>query len=175
MAFIFRKPTEGSIPELPACPARGAHSSEWRYLYRAVDKHGTPIDFLLSASRDLAAAKRVFRKSSKDCPLLSPGKIGTDGANVYPAAIADSVAEGLLYPGVIHRVSKHPQQMIESDHFRIKQMTPKVGGFRSFATARRTIAGFERCCHVGKRRLEITTAFTDYVITVEPPPSEVGK
>jgi IS6 family transposase len=116
---------------------------KWRYLYRAVDKHGTPVDFLLTAHRDLEAAKRFFRKSLKEQPLLSPGKIGTDGASVYPAAIKDSAAEGLLNSTVIHRVSKHLQQVIESDHFRVKQMMPKVGGFRSFVTARRAIAGFE--------------------------------
>lgn len=42
-----------------------------------------------------------------------------------------------------HRVSKHLQQGIESEHFHVKKNMPKVGGFRSFATAKRTIAGFE--------------------------------
>ncbi|EBN9265391.1 DDE-type integrase/transposase/recombinase, partial [Salmonella enterica subsp. enterica serovar Infantis] len=35
------------------------------------------------------------------------------------------------------------QQGIESDHFRVKKNMPKIGGFQSFNTARRTIAGFE--------------------------------
>ena len=30
---------------------------KWRYLYRAIDKHGNPVDFLLTAKRDLDAAK----------------------------------------------------------------------------------------------------------------------
>ena len=42
-----------------------------------------------------------------------------------------------------HRVSKHLRQVIARDHFRAKPMAPKVGGFRSFATARRIIAGFD--------------------------------
>ena len=58
-----------------------------RYLYRAIDKHGNPIDFLLTAKRDLDAAKRFFRKMLKDEPLLSPGKIGTDGASTFPSAL----------------------------------------------------------------------------------------
>ena len=136
----FRRPHCGSIRvDETYIKIRG----QWRYLYRAVDKHGTPIDFLLTANRDLAAAKRFFRKSFKDSPLLSPDKIGTDGASVYPAAIKDGVAQGLLDADVTHRVSKHLQQVIESDHFRLKQMMPKVGCLRSFTTARRTIAGFE--------------------------------
>jgi hypothetical protein len=35
------------------------------------------------------------------------------------------------------------QQGIESDHFRVKKNIPKIGGFLSFATAKRTIVGFE--------------------------------
>jgi len=136
----FRKPHCGSIRvDETYIKIRG----QWRYLYRAVDKQGTPVDFLLTAHRDLAAAKRFFCKALKDCPLLAPDKIGTDGASVYPAAIKDGVAGGILTPKVTHRVSKHLQQVIESDHFRLKQMMPKVGCLRSFTTARRTIAGFE--------------------------------
>jgi transposase-like protein len=38
------------------------------YLYRAIDKHGNPVDFLLTVKRDLDAAKRFFRKMLKDEP-----------------------------------------------------------------------------------------------------------
>lgn len=40
----------------------GGHS---KYLYRAVDSTGQTIDFLLTAQRDAAAAKRFFRKTLK--------------------------------------------------------------------------------------------------------------
>ena len=64
------------------CPDPG----QWRYLYRAIDKHGEPVDFLLTADRDLDAAKRFFRKMLKEAPLLSPDRIGTDGrAPIRPA------------------------------------------------------------------------------------------
>jgi putative transposase len=36
---------------------------KWKYLYRAVDKAGHTVDFLLRAHRDKAAAQRYFEKS----------------------------------------------------------------------------------------------------------------
>ena len=51
--------------------------------------------------------------------------------------------DGLLARTPVHYVSKHLQQGIESNHFRVKKNMPRVGGFQSFLTARRTIQGFE--------------------------------
>lgn len=76
-------------------------------------------------------------------PPLSPGKIGTDGANTFPSTIKTVVDDGLSHPNQVHHVTKHLQQGIESDHFVVKKNMPKIGGFQSFKTARRTIAGFE--------------------------------
>jgi transposase-like protein len=112
-------------------------------LYRAIDKHGEAVDFLLTANRDLEAAKRFFRKMLSAEPLLAPDRIGTDGAGPCPSAITESRQAGLLPCTPMHYVTKHLQQGIESDHFRVKRAMPRVGGFRSFNTARRTIQGFE--------------------------------
>jgi len=51
-------------------------------------------------------------------------------------------AAGLLARTPLHYVTKHLQQRIESDHFRVKRAMPRVGGFQSFTTARRAIQGF---------------------------------
>ena len=86
----FRKPHCGSIRvDETYIKVRG----KWKYLYRAIDKHGNPVDFLLTANRDIEAAKRFFNKMLKDAPLLSPGKIGTDGANKFPSTIKQSVGQ----------------------------------------------------------------------------------
>ncbi|MES0884329.1 IS6 family transposase [Roseibium sp. SCP14] len=136
----FRRPHCGSVRiDETYVKIRG----KWRYLYRAIDKYGNPVDFLLTAKRDLSATKRFFRKMLKDEHLLSPEKIGTDGANTFPSAIKTSIDDRLLHSDPVHYVTKHLQQGIESDHFRVKKNMPKIGGFQSFKTARRTIAGFE--------------------------------
>src|SRR3954467_7937369 len=78
---MFRKPHCGSVRiDETYIRVRG----QWRYLYRAIDKHGEAVDFLLTAKRDLDAAKRFFRKMLQDHPLLSPDRIGTDGAGSGP-------------------------------------------------------------------------------------------
>ena len=54
----------------------------WTYLYRAVDQYGQVIDVLLSAKRDLAAARHFFTR-----PLhtgTTPAKVTTDRAPAYP-------------------------------------------------------------------------------------------
>src|SRR3954451_20772278 len=93
--------------------------------------------------QDLDAAKRFFRKARQDQPLLYPDRIGPDGAGSYPPAIAETRKAGFLARTPVHYVTKHLQQWIESDHFRVKKNMPRVGGFQSFYTARRTIQGFE--------------------------------
>src|SRR5690349_7113974 len=66
---VFRKPPCGSIRiDETSIKIRG----QWRYLYRAIDKHGTPVDFLLTAKRDLEVAKRFFRKMLQEEPCSPP-------------------------------------------------------------------------------------------------------
>jgi transposase-like protein len=47
-------------------------NGQWKYLYRAVDKAGQTVDFLLTAHRDKKAALRFFRKAP--LPTRSPGE-----------------------------------------------------------------------------------------------------
>ena len=116
---------------------------QWKYLYRAIDKQGTVIDFLLTAQRDAEAAKRFFRKAFRNDHLFAPSSIGTDGASVFPQTLETMVDEGILPKKHKHHVTKILQQGIESDHFRLKKNIPKNGCFQTFQTARRTLKGYE--------------------------------
>ena len=60
---------------------------EWKYLYRAVDKAGDTVDFLLTAKRDRRAASRFLRKSIEQCG--TPAKITIDKSGANAAAIED--------------------------------------------------------------------------------------
>jgi putative transposase len=52
-----------------------------RYLYRALDKEGQTIDFLLTAHRDQNAARRFLEKAMKNCKEPSLINIDQSGAN----------------------------------------------------------------------------------------------
>jgi transposase-like protein len=57
----------------------------WRYLYRAVDKYGKTIDFLLTQQRDKKAARRFLNKAMGRHGV--PEKITIDGSDANAAAI----------------------------------------------------------------------------------------
>jgi transposase, IS6 family len=69
----------------------------WTYLYRAVDSRGQTIDFLLSARRDTAAAKRFFRKAIAQRHIVNPRTLTVDKNPAYPRAVADMKSDGQLW------------------------------------------------------------------------------
>jgi transposase-like protein len=67
-----------------------------RYLYRAVDSTGQTIDFLLTAKRDAAGAKRFFRKAFQSAGNPIPRVVNVDKNAAYPAALEALKAERSL-------------------------------------------------------------------------------
>jgi transposase-like protein len=65
---------------------------EWKYLYRAVDKHGQTIDVLLTEQRDEQAAKTFLTKAIRRHGGV-PEKITIDGSAANEAAIKRYNAE----------------------------------------------------------------------------------
>jgi putative transposase len=58
---------------------------QWKYLYRAVDKAGNTVDFLLTAKRDRKAALRFLYEATGQHG--TPGKITIDQSGANSAAI----------------------------------------------------------------------------------------
>ena len=59
----------------------------WRYLFRAVDKHGRLIDFMLTDRRNTRAAHRFLGKALTTMRHWPPSSITTDQLGSYPKAI----------------------------------------------------------------------------------------
>ena len=113
----------------------------WCYLYRAIDSRGATIDFVLSALRDAAAARRLFRKALTDPSHPQPRVINTDQARLYGAAIPAVKTEGTLRRHCRHRPVRYVNNILEQDHRAIKRGVKAKQGFCEFHAARRTIEG----------------------------------
>ena len=125
----------------------------WMYLYRAVDSRGQTIDFLLSARRDAAAARRFFRKALSQPHTVNPRTITVDKNAAYPCATKRMKKAGELWRFAKLRQIKYLNNIVEQDHRRIKQLVRPGLGFESFHTARRTLAGYEAMAMVCKEQI----------------------
>src|SRR5213076_1352933 len=123
---------------------------EWRYLYRAVDKQGQTIDFLLTEQRDEAAALRFLKKAIRRHGV--PEKITIDGSAANEAAIKSyNKAHGTT---IEIRKIKYLNNIVEQDHRGIKRVTRPMLGFKSFDAAQSTLVGIELMHMLRKGQLE---------------------
>jgi transposase-like protein len=122
------------------------------YLYRAVDSTGQTIEFLLTAKRDAAGAKRFFRRALSSVGNPVPRVINVDKNPAYPAAVEALKAEGSLPRRVRLRQCKYLNNVIEQDHRTVKKRVWLAKGYGSFITAWRTLQGIEAVHMIRKGR-----------------------
>jgi transposase-like protein len=125
----------------------------WTYLYRAVDKQGRTVDFLLTAKRDAAAAKRFFQKAMNRNGM--PRVITLDAYAASHRAVRELKAEGKMSRRVLVRSNKYLNNGIEQDHRRIKQRIRPMLGFKRFDTAGITISGIELAAKIRKHQFKV--------------------
>jgi len=128
-------------------------NGEDKYLYRAVDSTGQTIDFLLTARRDTAAAKRFFRKTLLDPANSAPRVINVDKNRAYPAAVEELQLEGTLRRRCRIRQCKYLNNIVEQDHRVSKKRVWLARGYQSFSTAWRTLRGIEAMHMIRKGRV----------------------
>jgi putative transposase len=112
---------------------------QWRYLYRAVDKYGQTIDFLLTEQRDTEAALQFLKRAIRRNGL--PETITIDGSAANDTAIkryneAHDTA-------IVIRKRKYLNNMVEQDHRGVKRITRPMLGFKAFDAAQSTLTGIE--------------------------------
>jgi IS6 family transposase len=116
---------------------------KWTYLYRAVDKHGNTLDFLLRAKRDAKAATRFFKKVLKVRHTQMPRVINVDKNPALSCSLEQLKSKGLLPEKMEIRPVKYLNNIVEQDHRFIKKITRPGLGFQSIRTASKTISGIE--------------------------------
>jgi transposase, IS6 family len=126
---------------------------QWVYLYRAVDAVGQTIDFLLSPKRDAPAARRFFRRALTQSHTVNPRTITVDKNAAYPIATKTMKQHGELWHFAKLRQVKFLNNIVEQDHRRIKRLVRPGLGFKSFASASRTIAGYEAMAMIRKDQI----------------------
>src|SRR5713226_3928080 len=122
---------------------------QWYYLYRAVDKTGQTIDFLLTDQRDEQAAKRFLTKAIRRHGV--PEKITIDGSAANEAAIRSYNTEHGTTIEI--RKVKYLNNIVEQDHRAVKRVTRPMLGFKAFEAAHDTLVGIELMHMIKKRQL----------------------
>jgi transposase-like protein len=136
-------------------PVRG----RWHYLYRAVDKHGKTIDFLLRRDRGTAAAQAFIRKALATVAPRVPRKVTLDGHVPSRRALWLLRHEQRCWRNVEVQTSRYLSNVVEQDHRAIKRRCASMAGFKSFDTAAVTIAGIELAHRIRKRQFMLSRTY----------------
>ena len=124
---------------------------KWAYLYRAVDKEGHTIDFLLTPTGDRDAAAAFLCKAIRSQGL--PEKITIDQSGSNTAALTHY--NTIHKTAIVIRHAKYLNNIVEQDHRAVKRVVRPMLGFKSFWSARCTIAGIEVMHAIRKGQLGI--------------------
>ncbi|CAN2536083.1 IS6+family+transposase+ISBmu21 [Methylocapsa aurea] len=148
--FRARKRAIGSSGRLDETSVKV--KGRWKYLYRAVDKAGATVDFLLTAKRDRKAALCFLRKAIGQHG--KPEKITIDKSGANTAAIESYNAEHEA--DIEIRRIKYLNNIVEQDHRAVKRVTRPMLGFKSFRSAAATLSGIELMHMIRKGQLRTT-------------------
>ncbi len=110
----------------------------WRYLYRAVDKDGHTIDFLLTKRRQRLSAQSFFIKAIGNNGTPELINIDKSGSNKSAIRLYNKRS----FTDIEIRQCKYLNNIVEQDL-----------GFKDFESARRTIAGIEIVHMIKKNQL----------------------
>ena len=122
----------------------------WRYLYRAVDKEGNTVNFLLTKRRNKRAAHLFLLKAI--CNNGKPLTINIDKSGTNKQAI--KTYNKRTWSKIKIRQCKYLNNRVEADHRFIKWRIQNLLGFKNFESASRTLAGIEIVRMIQKEQVD---------------------
>jgi putative transposase len=125
---------------------------QWTYLYRAIDKYGSTVGFMLPKNRDEVAAIVFFKQAVDHNELSSQiviDKSGENNAGLKNIHIFTFLAGLLCFIDILKL--KYPNNIWVQDHHFIKKITKPMIGFKVFHSASATLAGIETVHIIRKR------------------------
>ena len=127
-----------------------------RYLYRAVDKSGQTLDFLLTKERAEEAAKRFLPKAMRRNGV--PEQITLAGSAANEAALKSYNAEHGT--AITIRKRQYFNHVVAQAHRAVKRVRRPRWGFKAFEAAQGTLIGFElmHMMHMIKKRQMVLEA-----------------
>ena len=134
----------------------------WKYHYRAVDKQGNAVNFLLCDKRDFAAARAFFDKAIKHNG--QPEKVVIDKSGVNPSAL-QNINFQLCFLGdslnqIEVRQNKYLNNIVEQSHRKGKGEMHQFLGWRSDVGARATLTGIELWSMIKQNQLNVPSALS---------------
>ncbi len=109
---------------------------QWKYLYRAVDKNGNTVDFLLTKKRQRISAHKFLINAIQNNKKLELINIDKSGSNNQ----AIKLLNRRTFSKIKIRQCKYLNNIIEQDHRKIKWRLIQGLGFKNFQSAKRTIS-----------------------------------
>ncbi|MFC2176089.1 IS6 family transposase [Bacteroidota bacterium] len=123
-----------------------------RYLYRAVDRYGNTVDFLLTKRRMKGSAQKFLNKAIGNNGRPRVINIDKSGAN----SEAIRTVNARSFSQVKRRSCKYLNNIVEQDHRNIKRRISICTGFKEFESAQRTLAGIEVVNIIRKGQMTIS-------------------
>ena len=127
---------------------------QWMYLYRAVDKAGQTLDFMLSEKRDGKSARRFFRQAITGNGTPEKVVIDKSGTNLSALRWTNVLLKFARnnQPILIRQV-KYLNNIVEQDHRFIKKIIRPMLGFKAFHSASATLQGIETAHMIRKGQI----------------------